>query len=357
MIDLFPLVKPVLHAFNAETAHNLTISSLRLGLDGLVGRPSDDPILASKAFGLSFPNPIGLAAGFDKNAETIGAAQKIGFGFVEAGTVTPKPQAGNEKPRLFRLTPDRAVINRFGFNNKGLAYFSRRLAKLNPGEAKPFGANVGANKTTEDKTDDYVTGIRKLYGLSDYFTVNISSPNTPGLRALQSREALEELVERVLKTRQEKIDAGAPYIPILVKIAPDLTQDDIADIAHVALNSRIDGLIVSNTTIMRPDRLKSELADEMGGLSGVPLMEPSTKILADMYKATEGKVSLIGVGGVSSGMDAYRKIRAGASLVQLYSALVYEGPGLVTRIKNELVELLNKDGFASVSAAIGADHR
>lgn len=357
MIDLFPLIRPVVHAFDAETAHNLTVSSLRLGLDGLIGRKGDDAVLASEAFGLCFPNPIGLAAGFDKNAETIKAAHKIGFGFAEAGTVTPKPQVGNEKPRLFRLSPDKAVINRFGFNNKGLSYFASRLEKLSPAGAKPFGANVGANKTTDDKTDDYVTGIQALYGLSDYFTVNISSPNTPGLRALQSREALEELVGRVLRARQEKIDTGAAYIPILVKIAPDLTKDDVADIAHVALKSEIDGLIVSNTTIVRPDSLKSKYASEMGGLSGAPLMEPSTKILADMFRATEGKVSLIGVGGVSSGQDAYRKIRAGASLVQLYSALVYEGPGLVNRIKDELAALLKKDGFASVSEAVGADHR
>jgi len=357
MIDLFPLIRPIVHAFDAETAHNLTVSSLKFGLDGLVGRPGDDPVLATEAFGLSFPNPVGLAAGFDKNADVIRAAHKIGFGFAEAGTVTPEPQAGNERPRLFRLKADRAVINRFGFNNKGLGYFKGRLEKLSPGGAKPFGANVGANKSTEDKTADYVKGIEALYGLADYFTVNISSPNTPGLRALQSRAALEDLVGRVLNARTEAVKKGSASIPILVKIAPDLTKDDIADIAAVALSTSIDGLIVSNTTITRPEHLTSKQAGEMGGLSGAPLMIPSTETLFAMYEATEGKVPLIGVGGIANGKDAYTKIRAGASLVQLYSMLVYEGPGLVTRIKDELAALLKQDGFASVKDAVGADHR
>jgi dihydroorotate dehydrogenase len=356
MINFFPLIRPFIHAFDAERAHNITIRGLKWGLDGLLGRPADPANLKTDVFGLSFPNPVGIAAGFDKNAEVIRAAHKIGFGFAEAGTVTPMPQTGNDKPRLFRLSEDKAVINRFGFNNRGLNYFKQQLERLAPGLDKPFGANVGANKTTEDKTADYVTGIESLYGLADYFTVNISSPNTPGLRALQSREALEELVERVVASRAKAVADGNSYMPILVKIAPDLTKDDIKDIAHVALNSNIDGLIVSNTTIVRPNSLKSAHAPEMGGLSGAPLMVPSTKVLADVYAATEGKVPLIGVGGIASGADAYAKIRAGASLVQLYSALVYEGPGLVTRIKNELSDLLEKDGFVSVSDAVGADH-
>jgi len=357
LIDLFPLVRPFIHAFDAERAHNLTITALKAGQNGLIGRSKDPANLRTKVFGLTFTNPVGLAAGFDKNAEVIAAVHAMGFGFAEAGTVTPAAQPGNQKPRLFRLTEDRAVINRFGFNNRGLSYFARGLKKLKLGGRKPFGANVGANKTTEDKADDYVKGINALYGLADYFTVNISSPNTPGLRALQSREALSNLIMRVLAARDAEIAAGQPYIPILVKIAPDLTQDDLSDIAHIALSSKIDGLIVSNTTIVRPAQLKSQYKEELGGLSGKPLMALATETLSDIYKATGGKVPLIGVGGISSGADAYTKIRAGASLVQLYSALVYEGPSLVDRIKKDLSTHLKEDGFTSVAEAVGADHK
>lgn len=356
MINLFPLVRPIVHAMDPENAHNLTIALLKKGLTGCYFTGSDDPVLATTAFGLTFANPVGLAAGFDKNADAVIGAQKMGFGFTEAGTVTPKPQAGNDRPRLFRLKEDRAVINRFGFNNEGLDYFERQLKAL-PASRKPVGANVGANKDAADRTADYVTGIKKLYGLSDYFTVNISSPNTPGLRALQSRSALEDLVGRVLDARKEKIDQGAPNIPILVKIAPDLLEADIADIASVARNNSIDGLIVSNTTIDRPKTLRSGDRSETGGLSGAPLMTPSTRVLAEIYKATGGKVPLVGVGGIASGADAYAKVRAGASLVQLYSMLVYEGPALVTRIKTELTALLKADGFSSIKDAVGADHR
>lgn len=354
MIDLFPIAKPFVHALDPEAAHNVTIKALKLGLTGQIGRASDDKVLATSAFGLSFPNPVGLAAGFDKNAEVITAAHKMGFGFAEAGTVTPKPQDGNPRPRLFRLSADRAVINRFGFNNRGLDYFEDRLKAL-PETRGIFGANVGANKDSDDRTADYVTGIERLYGLSDYFTVNISSPNTPGLRALQSKAALEELVGRVLEARTAKVAAGARHIPVLVKIAPDLLDADIRDIADIALSSGIDGLIVSNTTIARPDSLMSKDKGEAGGLSGAPLMAPSTEILKAVYNATEGKVPLVGVGGIASGADAYAKIRAGASLVQLYSALVYDGPGLVTKIKRDLTARLRADGFSSVSDAVGAD--
>ncbi|MEX0298075.1 MAG: quinone-dependent dihydroorotate dehydrogenase [Kordiimonas sp.] len=355
-IDLFPFIRPIVHTFDAERAHNLTISSLRLGLNALIGKSENAPSLKTEVFGLKFPNPVGLAAGFDKNAEVIAAAHKMGFGFAEAGTVTPRPQDGNEKPRLFRLKADRAVINRFGFNNKGLEYFSKGLKKLSPG-GTPFGANVGANKTSEDKTADYVTGIEKLYGLADYFTVNISSPNTPGLRALQSKEALSDLISRVVEAREKKIQEGHERMPILVKIAPDLTSEDITDISDITLNSDIDGLIVSNTTITRPASLSDEQKNETGGLSGAPLMSASTEVLHKVYAATEGKVPLVGVGGISSGADAYAKICAGASLVQVYSALVYEGPGLIDRVKKELASLLEKDGYSHISDAVGAAHR
>ncbi|SDD31595.1 MULTISPECIES: quinone-dependent dihydroorotate dehydrogenase [Kordiimonas] len=356
MINLFPLARPFVHALDPENAHNLTIAALKHGVTGCFGTGIDDPVLASEAFGLRFLNPVGLAAGFDKNADAVMGAQKMGFGFTEAGTVTPRPQSGNDKPRLFRLSEDRAVINRFGFNNEGLDYFENQMRAL-PEQRQPVGANVGANKDTEDRTADYVTGIRRLYGLSDYFTVNISSPNTPGLRALQSKAALEDLIGRVLEARTEKMAEGHRYIPMLVKIAPDLLEADITDIADLAQKTDIDGLIVSNTTITRPDTLKSAHKGETGGLSGAPLMSLSTETLGAMYQATGGKVPLVGVGGIASGQDAYAKIKAGAALVQLYSMLVYEGPALVHRVKRELAALLKADGFNSVGEAVGVNHR
>ncbi len=360
MFDLFPFARPFIHALDPEKAHTVTIRALKAGITGLTHPPKRYDSLKTEVFGLSFDNPVGLAAGFDKDAEVLSGAQRMGFGFVEAGSVTPKPQPGNDKPRLFRLSADKAVINRFGFNNKGLEAFAGQLERFNPPYGKDrsiVGANVGANKDASDRTADYETGINRLYGLSDYFTVNISSPNTPGLRALQSREALQDLVDRVLAVRSRKMEEGSARIPILVKIAPDLTEDDVSDIAAVALGSDIDGLIVSNTTIERPASLKSKDKGETGGLSGKPLFEPSTDMLRRMYVATEGKIPLVGVGGIGSGAEAYAKIRAGASLVQLYSALVYEGPGLVERIKRDLNKRLKQDGFSSVADAVGADHR
>lgn len=353
MLDLFPIARPFIHALDPEAAHSLTVRALSNGVTGKLGRPCNPAILKTEAFGLTFKNPVGLAAGFDKDAEALAGAMRLGFGFVEAGTVTPKPQPGNDKPRLFRLSADKAVINRFGFNNKGMEAFAGKLARRP--KRGIVGANVGANKETEDRTADYETCIERLYGLSDYITVNISSPNTPGLRALQSKAALEDLVGRVLAVRAAKMTAGAARVPMLVKIAPDLTDDDVQDIADVALSSDIDGLIVSNTTIERPDWLKSKDKAEAGGLSGAPLMAPSTEMLRRVYRATDGQKPLVGVGGIASGADAYAKIRAGATLVQLYSALVYEGPGLVERIKRDLARRLKKDGFSSVAEAVGKD--
>ena len=355
---MFKIAQKILHRLDPESAHALTIRGLQMGFGTFMGQThgADDDSLKTNVFGLTFPNPVGLAAGFDKDAETVDPMLRMGFGFVEAGTVTPKLQPGNAKPRLFRLTEDEAVINRFGFNSKGLKPFRARLTLI--GKHKGIiGANVGANKDSEDRTGDYVAGISALYGLSHYFTVNISSPNTPGLRALQSREALAELVGRVLDIRQEKMAADAPYIPILIKIAPDLLDQDISDIAEVTKNSGIDGLIVSNTTIERPESLKSKHRAEAGGLSGAPLMKKSTEALSLIYQATGGTVPLVGVGGIKSGADAYAKIRAGASLIQLYSALVYQGPTLVNSIKQDLAALLKADEFTSVVDAVGADHR
>lgn len=360
MFDLYPFAKPFIHALDPEKAHSLTIAMLSRGITGTGHRPRRFDSLKTSVFGLSFDNPVGLAAGFDKDAEALAGAQKMGFGFVEAGTVTPEPQPGNDRPRLFRLSADQAVINRFGFNNKGVEAFAGQLARFHPpyGRSRSIvGANVGANKDADDRTADYETCIRRLYGLSDYFTVNISSPNTPGLRALQSRQALEDLVGRVLAVRADKIKAGAARIPILVKIAPDLLDADIRDIADITLAHDIDGLIVSNTTIERPENLRSTDKTQAGGLSGKPLFVPSTQMLRRVYRAIDGKKPLIGVGGITSGRDAYEKIRAGASLVQLYSALVYEGPGLVERIKADLARRLKKDGFASISEAVGTETR
>jgi dihydroorotate dehydrogenase len=341
----YALARPLLFALDPETAHGLTIKALKMGI--IPPAAADDPILATTLAGLRLPNPIGLAAGFDKNAEVPDPLLRLGFGFVEAGTVTPLPQPGNPKPRMFRLTEDRAVINRLGFNNQGLDAFVRRL-RTRAGRPGVVGANVGANKDATDRIADYERGVAAVRGHASYITVNISSPNTPGLRALQSRDALAELVARAMAAR------GADGPPLFVKVAPDLTDDDVRDIAEVALAGGIDGLIVSNTTIARP-ALRSRHAGEMGGLSGAPLLAPSTQVLRNFRAATAGRLPLIGVGGVASGADAYAKIRAGASAVQLYTGLVYGGPGLVGAIKRELAGLLRRDGFASVEAAVGTE--
>ena len=343
MSFLYHYGKPLLFALPAETAHELAVFALAHRLVPPAGG-ADDPILATRAFGLAFPNPIGLAAGFDKDARAMAGALALGFGFVEAGTVTPRPQPGNPKPRLFRLQDDRAVINRLGFNSGGLDRCAARMKEARP--TGICGANVGRNK---DGTEaDFATGIARLAGLADYLVVNISSPNTPGLRDLQRRAALSALLARLRDLRGTT--------PLLVKVAPDLTAEERADIAEVALTEKVDGLIVGNTTVARP-ALRSSHRDEAGGLSGAPLFAPSTAVLADFYRLTAGRIALIGCGGVSSGAEAYAKIRAGASLVQLYSALVYGGPGLVAEIKRDLAAALKADGFTSVAAAVGADSR
>jgi len=357
VIDLFPIVGPILRSFDPETAHGLTIKTLSTGLMP-AARGADDPILRTRVLGLDFANPVGLAAGFDKNAEVVDAMLRMGFGFVEAGSVTPRPQPGNPKPRLFRLPEQGAVINRMGFNNEGLEPFAQRLERrLSNGRKAPglVGANLGKNKDTVEAADDYVLGVKRVAALADYLVVNVSSPNTPGLRALQGRDPLRTLLGRVLDARAECKLAKNP--PVLLKIAPDLTDEDKADIAAVALESGIDGLIVSNTTISRPAEIPEPLRAEAGGLSGKPLFAPSTAVLGEMYRLTGGKLPLVGVGGIASGADAYAKIRAGASLVQLYSALVFGGPALVQSIKTDLAASLRRDGFATLADAVGADHR
>ena len=357
MIDLFPIVGPVLRSIDPETAHGLTVKALSRGLVPPV-REKDDSILRTRVLGLDFANPVGLAAGFDKNAEVVDAMLGLGFGFVEAGSVTPRPQPGNPKPRLFRVPEQGGVINRMGFNNEGLEPFAQRLERrLSGGRRAPgiVGANLGKNKDTVEAADDYVLGVTRVAALADYLVVNVSSPNTPGLRALQGRDPLRTLLGRVLDARTACKLAKAP--PILLKIAPDLTDEDKADIAAVALESGIDGLIVSNTTIARPAEIPEPLRSEAGGLSGKPLFAPSTAVLREMYGLTGGRLPLIGAGGIASGADAYAKIRAGASLVQLYSALVYAGPALVPAIRRDLAALLRRDGFATLGDAVGADHR
>ena len=349
-------VKPLLHLLSPESAHGVAIWALKNGLAGRVNE-ADDPLLATRVWNLSFANPIGLAAGFDKDAEVMDAMLALGFGFVEAGSVTPLPQPGNPKPRLFRLTEDQAVINRFGFNSKGLEHFVEKLrARKRLGSVGIVGANVGKNRDAIDAAADYATGITRVCALADYLVCNVSSPNTPGLRSLQARAEIEALIQRVLEARYQAAPDKNKLPPLLAKVGPDLDEAQIQDIAEVALATKIDGLIVGNTTVTRPP-LASSHAAETGGLSGRPLLNLATKRLSDMYRLTGGKIPLIGCGGVASGADAYAKIRAGASLVQLYSALVFHGPELVGGIKRELAERLRADGFASVSDAVGADHR
>jgi dihydroorotate dehydrogenase len=339
----------VLGLLPAETAHRATVFLTGLAAPLLSAAPQDDPRLKVRALGLEFPNPVGLAAGFDKNARIPHAMAKLGCGFVECGTVTPRPQAGNPKPRLFRLPEDEAVINRMGFNNHGMERAARRLARgKGPGIV---GINIGANKDSADRIADYAIGFDRLALLADYVTVNVSSPNTPGLRGLQARDELHRLLQVLTGFRGQH----PRRTPLLLKIAPDLDEQAMDDIAATVLSTDVDGLIISNTTVDRPASLRGRHAREGGGLSGKPLFEPSTHILKCMRARVGARLVLVGVGGIASGAAAYAKIRAGASLVQLYTALAYEGPGLVARIKDELTGCLARDGFARVSDAVGVD--
>ena len=333
-----------LRRLDPETAHRATIAALRLLPKA---RPSiDDPLLRTSAFGLNFGNPLGLAAGFDKNAEVFDAAPGLGFGFVEVGTLTPLPQPGNARPRVFRLLEDRAVINRYGFNNEGHAPALERLSRR--AREGIVGVNVGANKDSADRIGDYVAGVKTFAEVADYLTINVSSPNTPGLRDLQEASALRELLARALEARE----GAARRPPLLLKIAPDVTLDQLDAIVRTARDARIDGMIVSNTTISRPAILRSRLAKETGGLSGRPLFDLSTQRLAQTYLRVEGQFPLIGVGGIDGPEAAFAKLEAGASLMQLYSALVFEGPGLVQRIKRGLAARLDTEG-ASLPAVVG----
>lgn len=346
-MDFFPFVRPALRLIEPERAHRLTILALKLGLAPRRDFAPDPASLSVDLWGLHFPNPLGIAAGFDKNGEVPDAMLTLGLGFAEVGTTTPRAQPGNPRPRVFRFEEERAVINRLGFNNEGHAALKRRL-EARRGRPGIVGVNIGANKDAADRIADYEAGIAAFEGLASYFTVNISSPNTPGLRALQGKAELEILVARVMAARKGRT-------PILLKIAPDLTEAELADIAEVALEKRLDGLIVSNTTIGREGLISASKATENGGLSGRPLFALSTGVLKTVYRLTGGKIPLIGVGGISSGADAYAKIRAGASLIQLYTALTFEGPALVHRIKRDLARSLAADGFKQVRDAVGID--
>ncbi|XP_069124099.1 dihydroorotate dehydrogenase (quinone), mitochondrial-like isoform X2 [Argopecten irradians] len=353
------VIMPSFRVLDAETAHKLAVKAAKYKMVPRQWKP-DPPSLSTTVFGRKFTNPVGLAAGFDKDGEAVEGLFSVGFGFVEVGSVTPKPQPGNPRPRVFRLSQDQAIINRYGFNSEGhTAVLDRRLRDQDrPGAREGIvGVNLGKNKESPSPIGDYVEGVKQFGAVSDYLVVNVSSPNTPGLRDMQGRERLEQLLDQVVATRNSLKCDRKP--PVLVKIAPDLTQKDREDVAAVVTKREgfIDGLIISNTTVSRPSTLQSAHKTQTGGLSGAPLRSLATDTISDMYKLTKGKLPIIGVGGISSGQDAYDKIRAGASLVQLYSALVYGGPPVVKKIKRELGELLEADGFSSVTEAVGINHR
>jgi dihydroorotate dehydrogenase len=340
----------------AEPAHSLGLWAIRLGLDRfLLDRFADEPdteILEQRLWGRTFSNPIGLAAGFDKDAKVWRGVQRWGFGFVEVGTLTPRPQKGNDTPRVFRLEADEAIINSMGFNNAGL---SSALSRIPPKSGRPtvIGINIGKNRDSSDPAADYEFGVLRAARHADYLVINVSSPNTPGLRDLQRRTQLNSLLHRLIEVR----DRAHQEIPMLLKISPDLTSTECQDIAGVVLSNRIDGLIISNTTTNRTADLASANAHREGGLSGRPLFNSSTALLAEMYGLTQGRLPLIGVGGVSGARDAYEKIRAGASLVQIHTALIFSGPAIVSQIKRGLVDLLRRDGFGSIKEAVGTAHR
>lgn len=378
LFDATKLLNPIFALLDAETAHNLAILAASHGLIPREKRP-DPSILSLEVWGRKFSNPIGLAAGFDKNAQAVESLLGLGFGFVEVGSVTPMPQEGNPKPRIFRLRSEGAVINRCGFNSEGIVVVAKRLGAQHGkrkmeetstsnsndetkqgGKAGPgiLGVNIGKNKTSEDAAADYVQGVHTLSQFADYLVINVSSPNTPGLRKLQGRKQLKDLVKKVQAARDEMQWAEEGPPPLLVKIAPDLSKQDLDDIAAVAVALRLDGLIISNTTISRPEVVRDNpVSKEIGGLSGKPLFDLSTNVLKEMYILTRGKIPLIGCGGVGSGEDAYKKIRAGASLVQIYTSFAYGGPAIIPQIKAELAACLERDGFKSVQEAIGADYR
>jgi dihydroorotate dehydrogenase len=352
---LFKLAKPFLHRMDPESAHQMTLKALKTGVMPCPARVSDSR-LKTTLWGRMFPNPLGLAAGFDKNADVVGQMLHAGFGFVEAGTVTPRPQEGNPRPRIFRDAENEAVINRMGFPNGGLDNFRRNIEKFFGAKPRPpgiVGINIGMNKGVEDPAKDYCMLVRALGPYADYLTVNISSPNTPGLRNLQARENLIPLLARIMEERAKSCGKDAP--PLLVKLAPDVSDAQLDDVASCLIESKVDGVILGNTTLDRPEYLPAQFYEQQGGLSGRPLTDKSTDIIRRFYKHTNGALPIIGAGGVSSAEDAYAKICAGASLVQLYTALVFQGPDLVHDILTGLGRLLEKDRLDHISKAVGKD--
>ncbi|TAL32479.1 MAG: quinone-dependent dihydroorotate dehydrogenase [Alphaproteobacteria bacterium] len=352
-MSLYSLIRPILMKMDAEKAHRMTISLLKTGLGPRYA--FTDPVLETTLWGRKFKNPLGLAAGFDKDAEVIPAMFNMGFGFVEAGTVTPRPQDGNPKPRVFRDEKNKSVINRMGFPGKGLSYFADNVEsyreKYGPSQGI-FGVNIGMNKDAPSPADDYRTGIVRLAPLADYITVNVSSPNTQGLRDLQRRDDLDRLLGALVEAR----NGTSAKPPLLLKVAPDLDAPQRQAIAEVALRHGIDGLIVSNTTVTRPAQLSAPLREEKGGLSGQLLTSLSTGVIGDFYTLTKGVIPVIGAGGIGSAEDAYAKICAGASLVQVYTALVFEGPGLISQILEGLAAMLKRDKFGTIADAVGSAH-
>ena len=351
-MNLYSIFSPLIRLLDPELAHNFALTALKFGWVVETNWISD-PILKTQLWGLNFRNPIGLAAGFDKNCEVPNQMLRYGFGFVEVGTVTPEPQFGNQRPRVFRLNKDRAVINRLGFNNKGSKVVEKNLLKARKKNLGVIGVNIGKNKSNINPIEDYTECFDYFADLGDYIVINVSSPNTPGLRSLQKEQSLTSLIKAI---RRRRLNFNkALRTPILVKVSPDLSSEETTKLAEVFLKNRVDGIIATNTTISRPNGLKSEHKFETGGLSGQPLFDLSTSIVSDFFRLTGGKIPIIGVGGVSSGIQAYKKIRAGASLVQIYSSLIFKGPKVVKQINTELATYLRQDGFQNLTEAVGVD--
>ena len=354
-MSLYKIFRPAIFKIEPETAHNLAIDLLRFlpNASSLFCLNKNYENLHTKLWNLDFTNPIGMAAGFDKNAAVALTLEKFGFGFVECGTVTPLAQIGNPQPRIFRLEQDHAIINRLGFNNLGAENFAKNIAQILPKISVPLGINIGKNKDTEDAISDYLLLLQKFYEKASYITVNISSPNTKNLRDLQNENQLDLFLSEIIKKKNELKNSSQKNIPILLKIAPDLTLSEIETIAEAVIKNAVDGVIISNTTIDRNLNFQSTYAAESGGLSGQPLFAKANEVLKNFYKLTQGKIPLIGVGGIASAQDAYEKIKCGAAMVQIYSAFIYEGFGLVERIKKDLSEMVKKDGFKNITQAVG----
>jgi dihydroorotate dehydrogenase len=356
-VNIYQFFRPLIFKIEPEKAHNLALNYLKFlpKFSSLLTMPKDYENLNNSLWNLNFSNPIGMSAGFDKNAEIIMPLFNFGFGFVEAGTTTPIAQTGNDKPRIFRLSEDQALINRLGFNNLGADYFYDNLSKIHKKSSQIIGVNIGKNKDTIDASADYILLLEKFYNHADYITINISSPNTKNLRDLQDESLLNAFLQKISQCKNNLQKISHKNTPILLKIAPDLELDQQKNIAKIVMDNAIDGIIISNTTIARNFNLKNPKSTENGGLSGAPLFEKSNEVLRNFYRLTDGKIPLIGVGGISSAQDAYTKIKNGASLIQIYSAFIYQGFALVEEIKKQLSENLKKDGFKNISEAIGCN--